>query len=80
MHLAGFAPAFTLSHSDKECSRKPPNAHSLSRYQQAKKKKEDEFATNKFYSFRQEILENNRQKTTFVKHKSQHMTLTEKHE
>ena len=34
VHLAGFAPAFTLSFHDSECSRKPPNAHSLGRYQQ----------------------------------------------
>jgi len=26
---AGFAPAFTLSFDDSECSRKPPNANSL---------------------------------------------------
>jgi len=32
VHLAGFAPAFTLSQCDSECSRKPPNAHSLGRY------------------------------------------------
>ena len=35
VHLAGFAPAFTLSFHDSECSRKPPNAHSLGRYGQA---------------------------------------------
>jgi hypothetical protein len=29
VHFAGFAPAFTLSFHDSECSRKPPNAHSL---------------------------------------------------
>jgi len=34
LHLAGFAPAFTLSFHDSECSRKPPNAHSLGRYVQ----------------------------------------------
>ena len=34
VHLAGFAPAFTLSFHDSECSRKPPNAHSLGRYGQ----------------------------------------------
>jgi hypothetical protein len=28
-----------LSFHDSECSRKPPNAHSLGRYQQAEKKK-----------------------------------------
>jgi len=33
VHLAGFAPAFTLSFHDSECSRKPPNAHSLGRRQ-----------------------------------------------
>jgi len=32
VHLAGFAPAFTLSFHDSERSRKPPNAHSLGRY------------------------------------------------
>ena len=32
VHLAGVAPAFTLSFHDSECSRKPPNAHSLGRY------------------------------------------------
>ena len=32
VHFAGFAPAFTLSFHDSECSRKPPNAHSLGRY------------------------------------------------
>jgi len=31
VQLAGFAPAFTLSFHDSECSRKPPNAHSLGR-------------------------------------------------
>ena len=31
VHLAVFAPAFTLSFHDSECSRKPPNAHSLGR-------------------------------------------------
>ncbi len=31
VHLAAFAPAFTLSFHDSECSRKPPNAHSLGR-------------------------------------------------
>ena len=31
VHFGSFAPAFFLSHSDKERSRKPPNAHSLSR-------------------------------------------------
>jgi len=40
VHLAGFAPAFTLSFHDSECSRKPPNAHSLGRYQQAEKKED----------------------------------------
>ena len=32
VHSAVFAPAFTLSFHDSECSRKPPNAHSLGRY------------------------------------------------
>ncbi|HEY5592795.1 MAG TPA: hypothetical protein VIK55_17470 [Paludibacter sp.] len=31
VHSAGFAPSFTLSFHDSECSRKPPNAHSLGR-------------------------------------------------
>jgi hypothetical protein len=39
VHSGGFAPAFTLSFHDSERSRKPPNAHSLGRYQQAKKKR-----------------------------------------
>jgi len=39
VHLAGFAPAFTLSFHDSECSRKPPNAHSLGRYVQQQKMK-----------------------------------------
>jgi len=39
VHLAGFAPAFTLSFHDSECSRKPPNAHSLGRYGQVQKTK-----------------------------------------
>jgi len=34
VHSGGFAPAFTLSFHDSECSRKPPNAHSLGRYVQ----------------------------------------------
>ena len=38
MHSGSFAPAFTLSQCDSECSRKPPNAHSLGRWQQAEKK------------------------------------------
>jgi hypothetical protein len=37
VHLAVFAPAFTLSFHDSERSRKPPNAHSLGRYGQGKK-------------------------------------------
>ena len=32
VHLAGFAPAFTLSLCDSEYARKPQDAHSLSRY------------------------------------------------
>jgi len=39
VRLAGFAPAFTLSLGDSECSRKPPNAHSLGRYVQQQKNK-----------------------------------------
>jgi len=39
VHSGSFAPAFTLSFHDSECSRKPPNAHSLSRYGQAEEKK-----------------------------------------
>jgi len=35
VHSGGFAPAFTLSFHDSECSRKPPNAHNLGRYLQA---------------------------------------------
>ena len=31
VHFGSFAPAFTPSFHDSECSRKPPNAHSLSR-------------------------------------------------
>ena len=31
VHFAGFAPAFTLSFHDSECSRKPQDAHSLGR-------------------------------------------------
>jgi hypothetical protein len=31
VHSGSFAPAFTLSFHDSECSRKPPNAHSLGR-------------------------------------------------
>ena len=31
VHLAVFAPAFTLSFHDSERSRKPPNAHSVPR-------------------------------------------------
>ena len=31
VHSAGFAPAFTLSQGDSECSRKPQDAHSLGR-------------------------------------------------
>ena len=34
VHLAGFAPAYTLSFHDSECSRKSPNVHSLGRYGQ----------------------------------------------
>jgi hypothetical protein len=40
VHSGSFAPAFTLSFHDSECSRKPPNAHSLGRYLQAYKKKD----------------------------------------
>jgi len=43
VHLAGFAPAFTLSFHDSECSRKPPNAHSLGRYVQQQKMKKSDF-------------------------------------
>ncbi len=39
VHFAGFAPAFTLSQRDSEYARKPQDAHSLSRYQQAEKKR-----------------------------------------
>src|ERR1035437_3256213 len=39
VHSAVFAPAFTLSFHDSECSRKPPNAHSLGRYGQQQKMK-----------------------------------------
>jgi hypothetical protein len=47
MHLAVFAPAFTLSFHDSERSRKPPNAHSLGRYvQQQKKEKKTVKITN----------------------------------
>jgi hypothetical protein len=38
VHLAGFAPAFTLSFHDSECSRKPPNAYSLGREKKEKVK------------------------------------------
>ncbi|MDD3323379.1 MAG: hypothetical protein PHS59_18235 [Paludibacter sp.] len=38
MHLAVFAPAFTFSLCESESSRKPQDAHSLGRYQQAEKK------------------------------------------
>ena len=31
VHLAGFAPAFTLSQCDSEYARKPQDAHSLGR-------------------------------------------------
>jgi hypothetical protein len=41
VHLADVAPAFTFSQCDSEFSRKPPNALSLSRWQQAEKKKKD---------------------------------------
>jgi hypothetical protein len=41
VHLAGVAPAFTLSQCDSEYSRKPPNALSLSRYGQVVKKKKE---------------------------------------
>jgi len=42
VHSGGFSPAFTLSLGDSECSRKPPNAHSLGRYGQVQKKQKDE--------------------------------------
>jgi len=35
---AGFASTLTLSLHDSECSRKLPNAHSLGRYDNVKKK------------------------------------------
>jgi len=41
VHLAGFAPAFTLSQCDSEYARKPQDAHSLSRYVQQQEKKRD---------------------------------------
>ena len=34
VHLAGFAPAFTLSQCDSEYARKPQDAHSIGRYGQ----------------------------------------------
>jgi len=46
VHSGSFAPAFTLSFHDSECSRKPPNAHSLGRYQQAEKKGKNRTFTN----------------------------------
>jgi len=42
VHFGSFAPAFTLSFHDSERSRKPPNAHSLGRYLQAKKREKDD--------------------------------------
>jgi len=39
VHLAGFAPAFTLSQCDSEYTRKPQDAHSLSRYASVYKKR-----------------------------------------
>jgi hypothetical protein len=42
VHSGSFAPAFTLSFHDSECSRKPPNAHSLGRYASVYKKKDNE--------------------------------------
>jgi hypothetical protein len=47
VHLAGFAPAFTLSLCDSECSRKPPNAHSLGRYGQQQKMKKSDYVVLK---------------------------------
>jgi len=44
VQLAGVAPAFTLSQCDSEYSRKPPNALSLSRWQQAEKKKKNRYS------------------------------------
>ena len=38
VHSGSFAPAFTLSFHDSECSRKPPNAHSLGRKRKKKEK------------------------------------------
>jgi hypothetical protein len=38
VHFGGFAPAFTLSQCDSEYARKPQDAHSLGRWQQAEKK------------------------------------------
>ena len=38
LHLAGFAPEFTLSQGDSECSRKSTNANSIGRYWQVKRK------------------------------------------
>jgi hypothetical protein len=46
VHSGSFAPAFTLSFHDSECSRKPPNAHSLGRYGQAKEKKKEKKRIN----------------------------------
>jgi hypothetical protein len=43
VQFAVFAPAFTLSFHDSECSRKPPNAHSLGRYVQQQKIKKSDF-------------------------------------
>ena len=45
VHLAGFAPAFSLSFHDSERSRKPPNAHSLGRYVQQQKMKKSDFVS-----------------------------------
>jgi hypothetical protein len=42
VHSGSFAPAFTLSFHDSECSRKPQDAHSLGRYQQAEKKEKED--------------------------------------
>jgi hypothetical protein len=46
VHSGGFAPAFTLSFHDSECSRKPPNAHSLGRYAPFDETKQQQIASS----------------------------------
>src|SRR5665647_2491358 len=75
VHSGSFAPAFTLSLGDSECSRKPPNAHSLGRYQTCKKKTEDRAFRGFEHDFGQRQLQTNERKNSEKKFQLRHLKM-----